>query len=144
MPSLAHENKKATLPGKAACIYFFEVYYLLDNQSFTISGGITDSTKVYAPDFGDFTIFMALVNRFDEDCSVATVFFAMIPYFISLCTVIFLRTGLNFFNSIRSGEFFLFFVVIYRDVPGMPEFLCSVHSRITCTLFPFFAMMLLL
>ncbi len=58
--------------------------------------------------------------------------------------VIFLRIGLYFFNSIRSGVFFLFFVVIYLEVPGIPESLCSVHSRITCTLFPFFAIVSLL
>ncbi len=28
-------------------------------------------------------------------------------------------------------------VVIYRDVPGIPLALCSVHSRITCTRLPF-------
>ena len=89
---------------------------------------------------GDFTILIALVNRFELDCSVATVFFAMISYFISLCTVIRFRMGLYFFNSIRSGEFFLFLVVMYREVPGIPDSLCSVHSRITCTLLPFFAM----
>lgn len=47
--------------------------------------------------------------------SVATVFFAMasyLDYLISLCTVILLRMGLYFFNSKRSGVFFLFFVVI--------------------------------
>src|SRR3546814_14038762 len=51
----------------------------------------------------------------------------------------FLRTGLNFFSSSLSGEFFLFLVVIYLDAPGIPLSLCSVHSSITCTLFPFFA-----
>ena len=44
-----------------------------------------------------------------------------------------------FFNSILSGVFFLFFVVIYLDVPGFPEALCSVHSKITWILLPFFA-----
>ena len=38
--------------------------------------------------------------------------------------------GLNFFNSNLSGEFFLFLVEIYLDVPGLPESLCSVHSKI--------------
>lgn len=60
-------------------------------------------------------------------------------YLISLCTVYLRSTGLNFFNSIRSGVFFRFFVVIYREVPGMPESLCSVHSRITCCRLPFLA-----
>lgn len=32
---------------------------------------------------------------------------------------------------------------MYREVPGKPEFLCSVHSRITCIRFPFFAIVLL-
>jgi hypothetical protein len=58
--------------------------YFLDNQSLTISGGIIDSTKVYAPVLGDFTILIAFVNLFDEVCSDATVFFAMTPYLISL------------------------------------------------------------
>ncbi len=48
--------------------------------------------------------------------------------------------GLYFFNSSLSGVFFLFLVVIYLDVPGIPLSLCSVHSRMTCCLFPFFAM----
>lgn len=39
--------------------------YFLANQSFTNSGGITDSTKVYAPVFGDLTILMAFVNLFE-------------------------------------------------------------------------------
>ena len=41
------------------------------------------------------------------------------------------RMELKKFNSILSGVFFLFFVVIYLDVPGLPEVLCSVHSKIT-------------
>lgn len=53
--------------------------------------------------------------------------------------VIFFKIGLYFLISILSGVFFLFLVVIYLEVPGIPESLCSVHSRITCTLFPFFA-----
>ncbi len=60
-------------------------------------------------------------------------------YLISLWRVYLRNTGLNFLISIRSGVFFRFFVVIYRDVPGMPEFLCSVHSRMTCTRLPFLA-----
>ncbi len=75
-------------------------------------------------------------------CKVATTFFAMMPYFISLWTVYFLRMGLYFFSSSRSGEFFRFFVVMYLEVPGKPLSLCSVHSRITCTLFPFLAISL--
>jgi len=60
-------------------------------------------------------------------------------YLISLCTVYFFMMGLYFFNSIRSGVFFLFFVVIYLLVPAKPVVLCSVHSSITCTLLPFLA-----
>ncbi len=54
-----------------------------------------------------------------------------IIYLISLCSVILFMIGLYFFNSILSGEFFLFLVVMYLDVPGKPLSLCSVHSRIT-------------
>jgi hypothetical protein len=71
---------------------------------------------------------------------VAITFLAMADnYLISRCTVTFFRTELNFFNSSLSGVFFLFLVVIYLEVPGLPLFLCSVHSRITCILLPFFA-----
>tara|TARA_Y100001960_G_C14770961_1_gene879991 strand:+ start:3330 stop:3509 length:180 start_codon:yes stop_codon:yes gene_type:complete len=57
--------------------------YFLSKNSPTASGGITASTKVYAPVFGDFTILMALVKRFEPVCNVATDFFAM-SYLISL------------------------------------------------------------
>ena len=83
---------------------------------------------------------MALVRRLDDVCNDATVFLAMISYLISLWIVIFFRIGLNFLISILSGVFFLFLVVMYREVPGIPEFLCSVHSKITWTLLPFLAM----
>ena len=116
--------------------------YFLDNQSFTSSGAMTDSTKVYAPVFGDFTILMAFVNLFELLCNVATVFFAMSSYLISLWTVMRLRIGLNFLICNLSGVFFLFFVVMYREVPGIPDSLCSVHSNITWILFPFFAILL--
>ena len=65
-------------------------------------------------------------------------------YLISLWTVIRLRIGLYFLISILSGVFFLFLVVIYLEVPGIPDSLCSVHSKITWTLFPFFAIVLYL
>lgn len=52
----------------------------------------------------------------------------------------FFNIELYFFNSILSGVFFLFFVVMYLDVPDIPVVLCSVHSKITCILLPFFAM----
>jgi len=72
-------------------------------------------------------------------CNVATDFLAITYYFISLWIVNLFRMGLYFFNSSLSGVFFLFLVVIYLDVPGIPLSLCSVHSRMTCCLFPFFA-----
>lgn len=56
---------------------------------------------------------------------------------ISLWIVILLRIGLYFFNSRRPVVFLRFLVVMYLDIPGMPLALCSVHSRITCTLLPF-------
>jgi len=59
-------------------------YFLLKYSS-TNSGAITDSTKVYDPVFGDFTILIALVKRFDPVCNDATDFFAMTNnYLISL------------------------------------------------------------
>ncbi|OAB81526.1 hypothetical protein ULVI_01525 [Cochleicola gelatinilyticus] len=59
--------------------------YFLFNQSFTKSGAIMASEKVYAPVLGDFTILTALVRRFDPVCNDATDFFAMAyPYLISL------------------------------------------------------------
>jgi hypothetical protein len=111
-PGKAVFKKKAALLWKAAFKFSSLPAYLLASQSFTISGAITDSTKVYAPDLGDFTILMALVIRLDEDWRVATVFFAMFSYLISLCTVMRFRIGLYFLISILSGEFFLFFVVM--------------------------------
>jgi hypothetical protein len=48
-----------------------------------------------------------------------------------------LRIGLNFFNSIRSGVFLRFFMLTYREVPGSPDSLCSVHSRMTWMRLPF-------
>ncbi len=54
--------------------------YLLFKKSSTNSGAITDSTNVYAPVLGDFTIFIALVNLFEDVCNDATVFFAMTYY----------------------------------------------------------------
>jgi hypothetical protein len=66
-------------------------------------------------------------------------------YLISRCTVYFRMMGLYFFNSMRSGVFLRFFWVMWRDVPGKPLFLCSVHSKMTWMRLPlpFFAMMLL-
>jgi hypothetical protein len=86
---------------------------------------------------------IALVNLFEDVCNDATVFFAMTnDYLISLCTVTRLRIGLNFLISNLSGVFFLFLVVMYLEVPGTPEVLCSVHSKITWILLPFFAILL--
>ena len=42
-----------------------------------------DSTNMYAPDLGDFTIFMAFVSLFDPVCNDATDFFAMIQMYSS-------------------------------------------------------------
>lgn len=67
-----------------AFLILSSVAYFLANHSFTLSGDITDSTKVYAPVLGDFTILIALVRRLDPVCNDATDFFAMSSYFISL------------------------------------------------------------
>jgi hypothetical protein len=56
--------------------------YCLFNQSFTNSGAITDSTNMYDPVFGDFTILIAFVNLLDPVCNDATDFFAMSKYFL--------------------------------------------------------------
>jgi len=58
------------------------VNYFFFNQSFTISGGIIASVKVYAPDFGDLTILIALVKRLEPVCKDAIDFFAISLYFI--------------------------------------------------------------
>ena len=52
-------------------------YYFFFKNSSTDSGDIIDSTNVYAPVLGDFTILMAFDNLFEEVCNDATVFFAM-------------------------------------------------------------------
>lgn len=65
---------------KVAFLYnVFENYLFFKNSSIN-SGLIIDSTNVYAPVFGDFTILMALDNLFEAVCNVATVFFAMTNY----------------------------------------------------------------
>jgi|TARA_B110000503_G_scaffold135254_1_gene215512 hypothetical protein len=63
---------------KAAYLYVILFAYFFFKNSSTSSGAITDSTKVYAPVFGDLTILIALVNLLEAVCNVATVFFAMI------------------------------------------------------------------
>ena len=52
-------------------------YFFFKNSS-TDSGVIIDSTNVYAPVLGDFTILMAFDNLLEDVCKDATVFFAMI------------------------------------------------------------------
>lgn len=56
----------------------------------------------------------------------------VLNYLTSLCNVIFFKYGLYFISSSLSGVFFLFFVVMYLDIPGTPLAFCSVHSKITC------------
>lgn len=67
---------------KVAFLYNVNEYYLFFKNASTDSGGIIDSTNVYAPVFGDLTILMAFDNLFEEVCKDATVFFAMIQMFI--------------------------------------------------------------
>src|SRR6478736_3546740 len=60
----------------------------------------------------------------------------MFPFEISI------KISNYYLISYLSGVFFLFFVVMYLEVPATPEVLCSVHSKITWILFPFFAILL--
>lgn len=92
------ENKKAT-QWRQLCQYILVVVYSLLSHSSTSSGAMIEDTKVYAPVLGDFTIFMALVNRLEEDCKVATVFFAMAYYFIRF----FLKYDLKLLNFFVKG-----------------------------------------
>ena len=62
---------------KVAFLYITNVNYFFFKNSSTASGVIIDSTNVYAPVFGDFTILMAFDNLFEAVCNDATVFFAM-------------------------------------------------------------------
>jgi hypothetical protein len=72
---------------KVAFLYNVVENYLFFKKSSTNSGDIIDSTNVYAPVFGDFTILMAFDNLFDAVCNVATVFFAMTNYvFVCILT----------------------------------------------------------
>ena len=66
---------------KVAFLYNAIVNYFFFKNSSTASGAIIDSTNVYAPDFGDFTILMAFDNLLEDVCNDATVFFAMIYIF---------------------------------------------------------------
>ena len=63
---------------KVAFLYNVIVNYFFFKNSSTASGDIIDSTNVYAPVFGDFTILMAFDNLLEAVCNDATVFFAMI------------------------------------------------------------------
>ena len=72
---------------KVAFLYNVVENYLFFKKSSTNSGDIIDSTNVYAPVFGDFTILMAFDNLFEAVCNVATVFFAMTSY-VYLCILI--------------------------------------------------------
>ena len=63
---------------KVAFLYNVIVNYFFFKNSSTDSGVIIDSTNVYAPVFGDFTILMAFDNLLEDVCKDATVFFAMI------------------------------------------------------------------
>lgn len=63
---------------KVAFLYNAIVNYLFFKNSSTASGAIIDSTNVYAPVLGDFTILMAFDNLLEDVCKDATVFFAMI------------------------------------------------------------------
>jgi len=63
---------------KVAFLYDLIVNYFFFKNSSTASGVIIDSTNVYAPVTGDFTILMAFDNLLEAVCNDATVFFAMI------------------------------------------------------------------
>jgi hypothetical protein len=67
---------------KVAFLYNVNENYFFFKNSSTDSGVIIDSTNVYAPVFGDFTILMAFDNLLEDVCKDATVFFAMIQMFI--------------------------------------------------------------
>jgi len=67
---------------KVAFLYNACVIYFFFKNSSTASGAIIDSTNVYAPVFGDFTILMAFDNLLEDVCKDATVFFAMIQCYL--------------------------------------------------------------
>ena len=69
---------------KVAFLYNVIMNYFFFKNSSTASGAIIDSTNVYAPVFGDFTILMAFDNLLEDVCNVATVFFAMIECYLYL------------------------------------------------------------
>ncbi len=63
---------------KVAFLYTVICNYFFFKKLSTSSGAIIDSTNVYAPVLGDFTILMAFDNLLEDVCNDATVFFAMI------------------------------------------------------------------
>jgi hypothetical protein len=67
---------------KVAFLYNAIVNYFFFKNSSTASGAIIDSTNVYAPVLGDFTILMAFDNLLEDVCKDATVFFAMILVYL--------------------------------------------------------------
>ncbi len=67
---------------KVAFLYNANVNYFFFKNSSTASGVIIDSTNVYAPVTGDFTILMAFDNLLEDVCNDATVFFAMTNYYL--------------------------------------------------------------
>jgi len=76
---IRHKYKtKKPLPTESSFYKKVLVDYFFFKNSSTASGDIIDSTNVYAPVFGDFTILMAFDNLFEAVCKDATVFFAMI------------------------------------------------------------------
>jgi hypothetical protein len=78
-----HKYKiKKLLPKESSfSILLFLDYFFFKNVS-TSSGDMIDSTKVYAPVLGDFTILIAFDNLLEAVCKVATVFFAMTYYYL--------------------------------------------------------------
>ena len=69
---------------KVAFLYNVIVNYFFFKNSSTDSGVIIDSTNVYAPVTGDFTILMAFDNLLEAVCNDATVFFAMIQIYLKI------------------------------------------------------------
>lgn len=67
---------------KVAFLYNAYVNYFFFKNVSTSSGVIIDSTNVYAPVTGDFTILMAFDNLLEDVCNDATVFFAMTNYYL--------------------------------------------------------------
>jgi hypothetical protein len=67
---------------KVAYLYNAFLNYFFFKNSSTASGVMIDSTNVYAPVLGDFTILMAFDNLLEDVCNDATVFFAMSKYYL--------------------------------------------------------------